>query len=228
MNRLKYSLLFAMMAAAVGYLALEVGSVPGTVVLGNVSAAFLLVALAYAPNRPGVFMKRSDGRWSPGAYVFLWPYLLLAFATSHLRRLLSKERAFDHIDGNVFLGRRLTSREAHRCELTFTNVLDLTCEFPECRAMREAEAYLLLPTLDTLAPTPEQIRTAVVWLDEHAARGPTCVHCAAGHGRSATVVIAWMLNRDPELGLKGAIRQIKEKRPAIGLTPEQLTALSVS
>ena len=55
-------------------------------------------------------------------------------------------------------------------------------------------AYLNLAVWDTHAPTAQQIETGVQWaLAQRAAGRPVLVHCAHGHGRSATVLAAILI-----------------------------------
>lgn len=70
-------------------------------------------------------------------------------------------------------------------------MLDVTCELPLQLA---PPAYLNLAVWDTHAPTPAQIDQGVQWaMQQRAAGRPILVHCAHGHGRSATVLGAILI-----------------------------------
>jgi len=51
-----------------------------------------------------------------------------------------------------------------------------------------------LPTVDHFEPSVQSLQSAVAFLQDHAQRGERVyVHCRAGHGRSAAVVMAWTM-----------------------------------
>ena len=57
---------------------------------------------------------------------------------------------------------------------------------------------LWLPTVDHFEPSLGDIQRAVNFIHKHKKQGDRVyVHCRAGHGRSAAVVYAWLLSRDP-------------------------------
>jgi atypical dual specificity phosphatase len=63
--------------------------------------------------------------------------------------------------------------------------------------------HLHLPTTDHFEPSLEHLKTAVHFIAEHEASGKKVyVHCRAGHGRSAAVVFAWLLSKNPKIDLK--------------------------
>ena len=74
---------------------------------------------------------------------------------------------------------------------------------------------LWVPTLDFTPPTLESVERAVEFLQAHVHRGETVyVHCKAGRGRSATVVLCWLLqakNMTPQQ----AQAYLQEKRPQV-------------
>ena len=63
--------------------------------------------------------------------------------------------------------------------------------------------HLRLPTTDHFQPTVEDLENAVNFIKEHSRLGKRVyVHCRAGHGRSAAVVFAWLLSKDPDVNLR--------------------------
>ena len=132
----------------------------------------------------------------------------------------------DKVSDNLFIGRRVSHRErALIKDNGIVNVLDLTTEFPEVSFLRRSENYLCIPILDTKAPKYHELKTGVDWLCRAVSSGPTYVHCAFGHGRSATFVIAYMMKKDSSLEVDQAVSALKQIRPSIGLTPIQIDIL---
>lgn len=181
-------------------------------------SSFGLVGLAYARRTAGVFGKFPDGRLSWMNSLVLAPYHLLSHLASFLA---SNATAYHEVSPRLYLGRRLGERAARRAiaELQLTAVLDLTAEFQEPLALRRLH-YLNIPLLDKTAPTPDQLEAGVAFLREHHGQGRSVyVHCALGHGRSATFVLAY-LGQDEEW-LRGI-------RAGVGLTTEQRNVLKKS
>ena len=169
----------------------------------------LLLAASYAGLGPRLFWKR-QGRLHLLTRALFWPYLLLNGLLWEFLRRLPGERPYVEVSPGLWLGRRLTGREAR----PFRAVLDLTCEFSEPRGLREAPAYLCLPVLDGRPPDREALGVALRFLGE---QEEVYVHCAMGHGRSATVVIAHLLATGAEADLAAAERRLVSLRPRVRL-----------
>lgn len=71
---------------------------------------------------------------------------------------------------------------------------------------------LHLPTVDHFEPSVADMEEAIHFIktfqqsttDENGEKVPAkvYVHCRAGHGRSAAIVLAWLLSKDPNANLK--------------------------
>lgn len=102
-------------------------------------------------------------------------------------------------------------------------VLDVTCELP---LQLTPPAYLNLAVWDTHAPTPAQIEQGVQWaVAQRAAGRPVLVHCAHGHGRSATVLGAILIAEGLAEGAADAEALMKAQRPRVRLNRRQKAAL---
>ena len=66
---------------------------------------------------------------------------------------------------------------------------------------------------------------AVDWLSKQQSKGPIFIHCAVGHGRSATIAAAFMVKENLASSADEALRVIKKIRPSVGLKPSQMAAL---
>lgn len=184
---------------------------------------FGLLTLAYAARNPRIWAKQPDGHLETVRAAVMWPGHLLNEAIFRVMRLITSSRPFDEITPGVFLGRRLAGSEGDL--RPFRTVLDLTAEFTEPAALRGATNYRCLPVLDHTPPRPEQLRAALEFLETHREDGPILVHCAAGHGRSALVLAAWLLHTGQASDPDAAMARLRQARPNVALNAEQRAAL---
>jgi diacylglycerol kinase (ATP) len=186
---------------------------------------FFCLSAACLFGLPSLWLKRSDGTLNPLSYFFFLPLHLLNWMSFTLVTRISGERPADRVAENVWLGRRMTPQEA---ATLFGDapvaVLDLTSEFQECARLMGAR-YLCLPTMDHSAPTQARLRAGVDFISANCRERSVYVHCALGHGRSSTVVAAWLLRNDPTLAVDAAIKQLKSIRSGVRLNVEQREAL---
>lgn len=195
-------------------------------IFGAYSAAgFFACALAYALRWPRVWLKRPDGTLHPLSYVLFGPLHALHWLSLLLAIRLERAKPLHEVAPNMWLGRRLLPHElGGLLGSKDVAVLDLTSEFAENRTLRRGK-YLCLPILDHTAPTVEQINEALVFLDENISQTPVFVHCALGHGRSATVVAAWLLKHGRSLNTEAAVNQLQEVRSGVRLESSQMKLL---
>ncbi len=168
---------------------------------------FALAALASRHADPALFGKRPDGGRSARSTGVMLPYLLLTWAVWHLSRWISREPAFAEVRPGLWIGRRLTGGEAAPANA----VLDLTCEFAEA-ARHRGPGYLTHPILDAHAPPDSDALVATFerlsWPAE-----PLYVHCAQGHGRTATVTAALLIWSGICPDAEAALAEIAAVRP---------------
>lgn len=181
--------------------------------------SFALVAAAYAGGGAGWLGKRSDGGRDWILRILLAPYLLLTRLSFLLYKLPGRHTPASEVIPNLFLGRRLTAAEAVR--FPCAAVIDLAAEFSEVLVLRQPDRYLSLPVLDATAPTEEQLNAAVRWIESHIPHRPVFVHCALGHGRSASVVVAYLLQTGRVGSVRDGLRLLRQGRPGVGLSASQ-------
>lgn len=225
---LKYTILFLTLT-----ILLIVGALVNQDSLGWLPPLFLYLALAfgqltvaYAAVGPRIFAKRRDGRFPLRTWLLLGPYLALNHLVWGLRCLAQRDRSYVEAAPNLFFGRRLTAREAAQPHHpTWNGVLDLAPEFSEVPRLRRVPDYRSLPVLDLTAPTEADLRATVIWLDNAVRAGPVYVHCALGYGRSACVVIAYLLATGVVTTAEDGVRRLRGLRPGVSLTGQQVQRL---
>ena len=184
---------------------------------GWTSFCFAWLALAYGVLGPRALLKGPDGRLSWLSWLLLGPYHSLNNLCLWAARF-SREPAFHEILPGLYLGRRLSPGQARL--LSVGAVLDVTAELSECSSfLRPGLDYRLLPTLDKRPLLPEQIAQAVEFI--RSAQTPVYVHCALGHGRSASVVAAYLIACQKVQGVDEAETFLAKIRPQVGLTAQQ-------
>lgn len=155
--------------------------------LGMVS---LFVGIAYVRRAPHWFGKKADGRLPLHTWLLWAPHLGLSWLTYTAFRAIKRERASDLVAPRIYVGRRPRTEEIPK---DVTLVIDLCAELPTHAHIRDNYTYLALPTLDGTEPTVADIERAIVAF--RATEGAAYVHCAFGHGRSATIAAALILDR---------------------------------
>src|SRR5579871_3150209 len=158
------------------------------------SATFLCLGLVYCGFGKQWFGKRADGSCSSRSMLWFGPYFALNELVWFLYVALAREPAVGQAAPNLYFGRRLTGRDIIAVRnLSFYGCLDLTFEFAESGDLCRLPMYRSIPILDGSAPTYEQLHQAVDWITEATAQGNVYVHCALGHGRTGTILIAWLV-----------------------------------
>ncbi len=181
--------------------------------------SFMLLAIAYAGVGPRLLMKQPSGRRSVWGWILFGPYIVLNHIAFGFYRRFSRESATVQVVPNVYFGRRLL---AHECDAgRWVGILDLAAEFDEVRPLREVSGYRSMPVLDATAPSEAQLRSAIAWIANTVAAGPIFIHCALGHGRSACVVIAYLLSVGEVATVEAGEERLQSLRPGVRLNSMQ-------
>lgn len=206
----------AALAATFGVTALS-----ARVVLLWVASAFAIVAVAYAMNRPQFLMKRDDGSQPFFGMLILWPYFILARISLRLYCWVNRRNvAVAEVLPGVWFARRLTANEIRSAGVTWSAVLDLAAEFP--RIAVDGVVYRSLPILDGAVPPESLVREAVGWIAKQSKEGNVLVHCALGHGRTGTVVVAWLLLYGHVPDVDTGVVHLRKRRSSFGMSAAQM------
>jgi hypothetical protein len=184
------------------------------------AVVLIAVAIVYAARAPRALGKRPDGTLAWWAWL-LWAPLFGYMRLLHeLARWFSKEPVASEVAAGVWVGRR---PRVHEMPPGIAMVVDLCAELPKAPGVTDGRAYLTIPTLDATAPPALEIARAVDAV--LGAGGPAFIHCAFGHGRSATVAAALLVRRG-EATLDDVESKLRARRPKIGLNADQRRALA--
>ena len=219
---MKYTVLFLLLACVLAAQAVLVESTGARIAIGYGALSAFGLAAAYGVLGPRVFGKR-NGTLPPWSYAVFGAFLAVNHLLFHAVRWFGREEAHHEIVPGLHLGRRLTAAEAKRGP-SFAAVLDLTSEFGEPAPLRSVDAYRCIPLLDATPPTVGQIHEGVALIADHVEKGPVYVHCAMGHGRSATFVVAYLVKHH-EKSLDTAAAHCRAVRPGVKLHDGQRRAV---
>lgn len=210
---MRYGPLFLVLAASVACLGVLIGG-PGLVLLWP-ALSFAIVGMTYLRRRPDMLGKRADGTHAPHAIALLAPYLVLAWSIWCLERALRREDACNEVAPGLWVGRRPL---VHEIPASVRVVVDLAAELPGSARVRRREGYVVIPLLDGAAPAAETLRVLIERLRDEEG---ILVHCASGHGRSATVAAALLIARGHASDVDAAEAQMRVRRPGIRLNAAQ-------
>lgn len=148
------------------------------------------------------------------ARLFFYPTL---YWNVLINRVLKLREWWNWIDDTVLLGALPVASDAARLrELGITGVINMCEEYPGPVAAysKNGIEQLHLPTVDFVPPTDEFVQRGVDFIETHRARGgKVYVHCKAGRGRSATIVLCYLVARGHTL--QSGMELMLQKRPQI-------------
>jgi len=132
---------------------------------------------------------------------------------------------WDIIDEQVLLGGALMFDDLERLRRQGVEAVVNLCVERSDNPHRLAAArmdYLWLPVADTHAPTVEQIVQGLAWIAPRVyAERKVYIHCAAGMGRSVTLLACWYLYAHG-MTVPQVLEFVKRRRPQAALTRRQV------
>lgn len=122
-------------------------------------------------------------------------------------------------------GRGCKDHEEEFNKLSVTSEINLSAEKKE-NPPDDIESYMWIPIVDGHSPSMEQFDVGTAIINEAVENGRVIyVHCTNGHGRSPTMVAAYLI-RYKKLSIDDAIDSIKQKRPEIHIEDTQKKSLN--
>ena len=183
-----------------------------------VSVSLSVVAFAYLTGNAAVFQKQADGRLSAAATILLLPYL--AGVRLNMAHWLSGKAKTAQVRDGVWIG------SVSGISDDLPAVLDICAEYPR---PRYRGAYRTLPLLDMVAPSENDLVQAASLLEAlRRQHGKVLTCCALGYGRSAAVVLTWLLVYGGCRDLAQATAELKQARPQMVLPPETAKAVEAA
>ena len=183
-----------------------------------VSVSLSVVAFAYLTGNAAVFQKQADGRLSAAATILLLPYL--AGVRLNMAYWLRGKAKTVRVRDDVLIG------SVSGISDDLPAVLDVCAEYPR---PRYRGAYRVLPLLDMVAPSENDLVQAASLLETlRRQHGKVLTCCALGYGRSAAVVLTWLLVYGGCRDLAQATAELKQARPQTVLPLETAKAVEAA
>ena len=182
--------------------------------------SMILCGLSYLYLGPTILGKTPQGDLPFLRRLINAPWIWEYQAIVAIDRWLGFE-GMNEISTGLWLARRPLASEIPK---DIRLVVDLTAESARVSGLPTQADYLCLPTLDGYAPATEAFGELVRQVSEHP--GPVLIHCARGHGRSATVMAGVLLQRGLVRDVGSAYGLMKSKRKRVHLHRRQLTLLN--
>jgi len=216
-SRLRRRVLGLLHAAGAGFLLAAAAHGSGSHWLAWPALSLCLVALAYGPFGPGIFGRRgsASGPRRVLAVAALWPYLLTARCSTWLRT--RAEPMPCPVTDGVHVGPYPGQRRLR--DIGIVGLVDLSAESWGLRATRPA---ISVPCLEGLTPDAGQLVAAVRAIEAARAGGPVLVTSAAGRGRGAAGVAAWLYATGRARSIYDALQWVRRADPRVRLDASEL------
>lgn len=195
------------------------------------SICLLSLAAAYGLREADVSVEDFllQPAWSPFSRMILLPYVTLGAITLYMARWFDREGLLNLVAPGLFIGRLPFPFELERLRAAGIDaVLNLCWEFPRLPGTDREHGIETahVPILDGSPPSDRQFLEATHWGERWRAEGRcVLVHCAQGHGRTATITAAMLIRLGLAPDVEQALAMITAARPFARPSPQQKAAL---
>jgi atypical dual specificity phosphatase len=137
---------------------------------------------------------------------------------------------WDVIDEHFTLGGALMFDDIERLQRQGIGAVMNLCAERQDDLYRLSQAQmesLWLPVIDMCAPTLKQITLGIEWIEQQLHSGRSIyIHCAAGVGRSATMLACWYIYAQ-RISVHDVLLFLKTRHPQIAPTRRQVRQLYI-
>lgn len=157
--------------------------------------------------------------------VILFPYFMLAWGWWYFRQtilLRGKENPYDLVSKDIYVG-RYPLWYPKEFPQTVKHVIDVTGEFPGIQEIQFNRTYLCCRGMDMQLPSKEDLATIAI--EASKLEGEIYIHCANGHGRSASLAALIMVLRGNVTNVEEAFTVMQKARPKVYIHSEQMKVL---
>ena len=195
------------------------------------AACFLTLAAIYGFREAGVSVEDLLLRpvWSIVVRVVLLPFLVVGAVALYVARWFDREGLLNPVVPGLFIGRLPFPSELPELRAAgIEAVLNLCWEFPRLSGLDADSAIEMVrsPILDGSPPSDRQFQAAVQRVEQWRAEGrPVLIHCAQGHGRTATITAAILIRLGLASDVDEALSLIVAARPLAKPSRQQEAAL---
>ena len=132
---------------------------------------------------------------------------------------------YSQITPQIYVGPQFGPAGKRKLEsLGIKGDVNMRIEFDDDAHNLALQHYCHLPTIDDDAPSIEQLKQGVIFIEQLVANGEKVyIHCAGGIGRAPTMAAAYFISQG--MSLQEAIALIKKTRPFINIMPSQMEQL---
>lgn len=216
---MKYAVLFLSIGISLIILGIKFGGLGWLLVWSGVS--FVVVGIGYAGLGAQIFGKNQEGKIASWGMILLLPYLIFYWTIWYFLCLIIKEDCANEIVPGIWVGRRVLLDELPE---NISLIVDVVAEIPELSEVISGKTYLYVPTLDKAVPNDIIFQDVVKKICDW--EGDIYIHCAFGHGRSATVAGAVLIAKGLADDVQHAEEIMKKARPKISLNQVQINLLN--
>jgi protein-tyrosine phosphatase len=132
---------------------------------------------------------------------------------------------FTKVTEQLYVGPQHRRRGRRKlASMGITAVLNMRAEFDDAAHDLTLGRYCHLPTLDDHAPSLEQLRLGVAFIQGAVSDGEKVyIHCAGGVGRAPTMAAAYLIAQGADV--PAAVARVRAARPFIRIMPPQMELL---